>query len=653
AGNNSVQKFDAFGFFVGKYTPTTNSLVSPKGIAVDNLGFVYIIDAGGQGVPFVLKLDGAGNEVASWSYWNTESTFSNPVDIALDPSGNVYVADNGNSQVEKFDANGNLLNIWSGMSSNAIGIDLAYNVYITFNDTIYKFDSTGTSIRKWGGKSLGNGLGNFNGIQGITTDLHGKVYAMDQGGYLCQKFDSIGNFITQWGSNGGNGQLYGPTGIAINSQGYLYVADTKFARVQKFNPDGSYNLQWTLVTPPNGKRQGQEARTSNSDIPIGVAIASNGNVFVLDSTYKTVSVYDSDGGSITTWGQFVFINPKAIALDFSDNVYITEGGTSNQVAVYNSLSKQSMLTIGQGTGTAPGFFNLPWGVVVDGLKNVYVSDYGNNRIQKFDSLGNFIKEWGTLGGGDGNFLGPKGLAIDAFANIYVVDSGNNRIQKFDSSGTFLDKWGTSGEIISPEAIAVNPAGDVLVSDFSTDRIQVFAKQNIDPMIYVSAAKSPIYPGLLGYSYGSTPLSSRKSVQFTVYNFGAPNSTLQLGNGIYYMTITGANASNFVFTPPANPSIAAGDSVTFTIDFTPSSFGSKFAVLEIPTNDPQALSLTLTLTGIGDLIPQTIVGFGPFAKNYIGNPPITLPLVASSGLPITYISSNISVASVSGNVIFIL
>jgi len=64
---------------------------------------------------------------------------------------------------------------------------------------------------------------------------------------------------------------------------------------------------------------------------------------------------------------------------------------------------------------------------------VYVADTGNNRIQKFDSNGNFITKWGSEGDGDGQFNHPFGLAIDSSGYVYVVDSYNHRIQVFAAS----------------------------------------------------------------------------------------------------------------------------------------------------------------------------------------------------------------------------
>ena len=74
---------------------------------------------------------------------------------------------------------------------------------------------------------------------------------------------------------------------------------------------------------------------------------------------------------------------------------------------------------------------------------LYVTDSRNNRVQKFDSDGNFITKWGSQGITDGKFDFPTGLVVDYLGrNIYVADSKNDRIQKFDSNGKFITKWGS-------------------------------------------------------------------------------------------------------------------------------------------------------------------------------------------------------------------
>jgi len=64
------------------------------------------------------------------------------------------------------------------------------------------------------------------------------------------------------------------------------------------------------------------------------------------------------------------------------------------------------------------------------MKNIYVADALNNRIQVFDSAGSFLFEFGSSGSGDGQFKVPFGIAVDSRKNIYVADLGNLRIQVF-------------------------------------------------------------------------------------------------------------------------------------------------------------------------------------------------------------------------------
>jgi PKD repeat protein len=90
----------------------------------------------------------------------------------------------------------------------------------------------------------------------------------------------------------------------------------------------------------------------------------------------------------------------------------------------------------------------------------------------------FVAKWGSPGAGDGQFVNPLGVAVDPSGNVYVSDPPNNRIQKFSSSGTFLAKWGTNGtgdgQFSAPCGVAVDPSGNIYVAEWGNSRIQKFS-----------------------------------------------------------------------------------------------------------------------------------------------------------------------------------
>jgi tripartite motif-containing protein 71 len=91
---------------------------------------------------------------------------------------------------------------------------------------------------------------------------------------------------------------------------------------------------------------------------------------------------------------------------------------------------------------------------------------------------NFITKWGTAGSGDGQFIDPGVIAVDSEGNTYVTDQGNNRVQKFDSNGNFITKWGSEGsgegQFNHPLGISLDSEGNVYVVDTGNYRVQVFA-----------------------------------------------------------------------------------------------------------------------------------------------------------------------------------
>jgi len=288
------------------------------------------------------------------------------------------------------------------------------------------------------------------------------------------------SFLTQWGTFGSeNGQFKIPDGIAIDSKDNVYV-DSVHGYVQKFDPNGTFITKWGFYGSGNGQFH----------TPIGIAMDSKGNVYVADYGNHRIQKFDSNGTFITKWGYNnhmlekdfenvtgLFNFPTDIAIDSKDNVYVADSG-NNRVQKFDSNG--TFITEWGSHGSTKGQFIIPEEIAIDSKDNVYVTDTGNNRVQKFDSHGTFITKWGSSGTIDGQFSqfnGAQGIAIDSKDNVYVADSGNNRVQKFDSNGTFITKWGSEGtakgQFNIPYDIAVDSKDNVYVADIGNHRIQKF------------------------------------------------------------------------------------------------------------------------------------------------------------------------------------
>ena len=156
------------------------------------------------------------------------------------------------------------------------------------------------------------------------------------------------------------------------------------------------------------------------------------------------------------------------------NLYVTDYG-NNRIQEFDSSGNY----IGQwgSAGTGPTQFNRPSGIAVSSTGNVYVGEYSdadhpdNHRVQEFDSSGGFVRATtGGMGTAPGQFQYVYGVAVGPTGNVYVADSGNYRVQEFDSSLNCLTSWSLAGH---PVDVAVGANGDVYVADPDNHRIQVF------------------------------------------------------------------------------------------------------------------------------------------------------------------------------------
>lgn len=262
-----------------------------------------------------------------------------------------------------------------------------------------------------------------------------------------------------------------PFGVAVH-RGRVYVTDTIQNAVVMFDIPG--NKFKTFGTDGIGMLSK----------PLGIDVAGNGEVYVVDSRGKRIVVFSPEGSYLRAiGGKEYFVRPSGVAVNREGSrLYVVDtGGVSSnkhRVQVFDALTGEFISTIGK-RGSKPGDFNLPLLASTDDQGNLYVMDSGNFRVQRFTPDGEFQKTFGKVGRNLGNFARPKGIDVDRDGNIYVVDTSFGNFQIFNNEGQLLMFIGSRTErnepakYILPADIEVDEDGRIYVVEQFSRRIDVF------------------------------------------------------------------------------------------------------------------------------------------------------------------------------------
>ena len=189
--------------------------------------------------------------------------------------------------------------------------------------------------------------------------------------------------------------------------------------------------------------------------PIGIAITSADEILVTDHYNNRVQKFSSDGKLLDHFA--VLPNPGGIALDKAGNIYLAHFPAAvinkerhpDRLTVYSPAGK--LLHEWGKSGTGPGEFNYPGGMVIAPNGCLYVADQTNHRIQVLDLEGRLLAAWGKHGTKPGEFGGntnvksraggPDFVALDKKGNVYTTEAMDGRVQKFTADGEFLAAFG--------------------------------------------------------------------------------------------------------------------------------------------------------------------------------------------------------------------
>ena len=516
--------------------------------------------------------------------------------------------------------------------------------------TPYQFTTLAGSAGASGTSNGTGGNARFSFARGVALDNAGNLYVADTGNDTIRKITSGGVVTTLAGTAGVSGsadatgstaQFNEPSGVAVDSEGNLYVADTGNDTIRKITSGG---VVTTLAGNPGfasyADGSGNAARFNS---PYGVAVDTAGNVYVADSLNFVIRKITSSGVVTTLAGT---------------------AGASGSV---------------DGTGGAARFGG-PTGLAVDIAGNIYVTDGSIRKITSNGVVTTLAGMAGVTGFTDGTgsaamFGGPYGIAVDSSGNLFVGDNQNNEIRKITSSGVVttlagsvslgrgaVDGTGRSALFNSPTGVAVDASDNICVADLGNYTIRYGVPV---PPALASAPTANVYVGQ-AFSYTTTFSNSPTSYSAS----GLPGGlTINTATGVisgaatvagsYPITLGAtnglANGSGtlnldvIVGTPGAPTAVSgvAGNGQA-TVSFAPPTNTGEYTITGYTVTATPSSGLPITMSGSAS--PIVVTGltngfayiFNVAAINSAGTGPESLPFVASTPtFPITYSTNTLA------------
>ena len=299
------------------------------------------------------------------------------------------------------------------------------------------------------------------------------------------------------GESSGPGRLSAPNDVAIDASGNAWVADTAHNRVQKFNSSGEFVSQFGVSTGVNGidlDSAGDVWVVGNTTVreysPSGelkLSFGSQGTATASSAKPRTSRSTPPAASGLSTAGEFL------------------SATTGSEVQLQRRIPEPV-----RQTRRRQRRILHPLRIAADSEGNILVADTGNNRYQEFNSAGEFVRKVGSEGTGNGQFKFPRGIAVDSEGRVWVTDSGNNRLQRFSSKGAYQTQFGAygpnDGQFVSPRGIAISGTNLWVADTGQRPGAEVQLQRRIHQ---ISSAASPPAPAA-----SRPPATSRSTPQAT-------------------------------------------------------------------------------------------------------------------------------------------
>jgi len=480
-------------------------LSMPFGLAADRLGNVFIANPGfsiiqklspaGTGWT-VMTIAGQDGQTGAADGIGAEARFSNPQGLAVDDLGNVFVADSGNSAIRKLTPTGTDWNVTTIASvsqpSGNPALDRAGNIYVASSDmsTVLRVSPVGANwvtntiagsyypYYSYGSTDGTDREAKFYSPAGILAARDKNIYLADQWNHTIRQLSPAG---TNWvvstiaGLAGAAGNADGtnseasfnrPSDIAEDAAGTFYVTDSRNNSIRKLQRDGT-NWIVSTVAGQGGFADGTNGLARFRE-PSGVTVDPAGILHVADSGNHLIRKVRPEGtnwvvstiaglviaNSFSVWGSADgtntsagFHGPSDLVMPEPGTLFVADrdNGTVRKMTLWGTNWVVTTIAglashLGSADGTnSDARFRGPTSLAFDGFGNLYVADQPNHTIRKVTPVGTnwVVTTIGGLAGNDGNadgvgpdarFTRPWGIAVDESGNLFVADTGNNVVR---------------------------------------------------------------------------------------------------------------------------------------------------------------------------------------------------------------------------------
>jgi sugar lactone lactonase YvrE len=591
------------------------------GLAVDNQGDVYVVNASGGGggtdANTVIKATPVGS---GYVLEFVSTALQSPWAAAVDSHGNLYVTGSFNLVTEiSFPP--------TGFGSVAVGTTSPV-ISFPFTTGTDLPDATSGATLSLGAPSeftdVGTGTCDTNGTSHVykagetcTVDVTftPKFAGLRRG---AVEFINSSNVAAATAYISGTGLgpqaaftpgtqsvvasgFTSPAGVAVDGNGTVYITDSGSGdKLYLETPSGSTYTQSTLGLAGAPALQ-------------GLAVDGAGNVYFADSQNNYVDTafyFEGKNDSVTPLCDLQvgcgLNGPTGVAADLNGNIYIADTGNNRVLEeiyssgnTYNSAYNYELQAV-----VAEGL-SAPQAVAADSSGNVYIVDTGNNRI---------LKEAPVAGGTftqtvlfNSGLSAPAGIAIDDFGNIYISDTGNKRVLKETVSGSsFIQTVVPVTGLGAPKALALDAAGDLFIADATNGNVLKLAFGASPSLTFASTAE------------GSTSSDSPQTV--TLENIGtAPLAFAVPSTGSnpsisssFTLNSMGSTACPLLTSSSSAATLAANATCTLAISFTPAASGTISGSLVLTDNDlnTTAVTQTVSLNGTATEAAAPIASLSP-------------------------------------------